>query len=531
MPVRVTLRNRTAVIHASGEEYDRLSDFWSFSPKGLWYMPAYKQTKIIKGQREVTAKQIERLKKRRPLPRARISFLEKELANLDIKLAGLWDGKIRLMKNHVVSSGLFRATWKEAEETCRVKFLLKKDRYTLRFKEGLPDAAEQYRHQNECTRKMKAAIPRGGGIVLAATRSGKTAITARLFSKVECDCLFVVDQLDLLYQQKKELEDWLHEKVGVVGDSVFQPERVTVATIQTLNLYVHDDRFQKWFRGVDVMVVDELHEQMAKRNFKVLETISPVAVFGLTATLQLRQKEVRMKAFAFAGPVIFEFPIKEGVKRKVLTKGYALQLLFRQNGAARDYREDLILQVVENDFKLQACEAVVQALIALDRHVVVLVDRVQHLQDVSDVLSCIPHETAYGKVKVDQRAEAKRLFEDEDIRLLVANKVFKKGITIKRIDAMIDMAEGKSKNDAVQKFGRGLGLCQGKNELIYVDFGTDGGRFGTAAASRRNALRKAGIDVTVNGDVATIRDVLNALSKFVRKVTRGDGNHQTAVDS
>jgi superfamily II DNA or RNA helicase len=247
--------------------------------------------------------------------------------------------------------------------------------------------------------------------------------------------------------------------------------------------------------------------------------VKPVAIFGLTATLQLGQKETRLKAYAFAGPVIFRFPIEEGVKRGVLSKGYVLQLLFPDvDESGNDYQTDLALQVTQNELKLSACVALTNELMRMDRHELILVDRVSHLHDVDDMLKHIPHGLAYGEIKIADRRQVKENFEDDDIKLLIANKVFKKGTSIKRIDAMIDMAEGKSKNDPIQKYGRGIRLHDGKDELLYIDFGTQGhGRFASAATSRRRALKKAGISVTT-ARVNSEAEAVLALKKFSRKV-------------
>jgi superfamily II DNA or RNA helicase len=487
--------------------------------------------------RSVTVKQIKDLRAGPETKKteSRIAVLSEALADLDEQLAAAWDGKISMLSNSVVSSGLFRATWKDAEKACGVKFTARYDRETLEFVPGLPDADEKYRHQNECVAAMQTAIPRGGGIVLSATSSGKTATSAMMFSKVTCDCLFVVDQLDLLYQQVKEIEAWTHETVGVVGDSEFRPARITVATIQTLHIHSKRKDFVKWFRGIDIMVVDELHEQMARRNFDVLQRIKPLAVFGLTATLQLTRKETYMKAYAFAGPVIFRFPIEEGVKRGVLAKGSVLQLLFTPVAVAdgTDYQSELAVQVTENDLKLESCKALAKELtFKMHRHVVILANRKNHVKDLDDVMAGIPHRLAYGDVAVEDRNEAKELFEDEDIKLIIASGVFKKGVSIKRIDAMIDTAEMKSKNDAVQKFGRGLRLHKDKDELVYIDFGTAGdGRFAKAATSRRRAFKQAGIKVIVVKDVSSQADAILALRKFMRKVKNDSGRRSGSIDT
>lgn len=524
--IKVLLTNRTATLFppVDSDTLERLRKFWSFSPKGLWYMPRYTPTKIVKGQLSEAQKMLAKIEHSPFQNKRRAAFYKETIAQLEKKLASLWDGRISFLRGLQLSAGLFRATWKEAQIDCDVRFVVEMRRWSMTIEAGLPPAADQYRHQNECADVMTRAIPRGGGIVLSATSSGKTAIAARLFSRVTGNCLFVVDQLDLLRQQQAEMGSWLQtELIGFVGESVFAPRRVTVATIQTLNAHRNSPEFKSWYSRIDVMIVDELHEQMGKRNFNVLEAIGPVAVFGLTATLEMKLKETRIKAFAFAGPVIYRFPISEGVKRKVLTEGSVLQLLFSPVKMRMGTKPavELAMQVTENQLKLDACLAVTRELLLQDRHVTVLVDRVAHLRDVSSILGGIPHRCAFGAVDVDQRQEAKLLFEQESIRLLVANKVFKKGVSIKRIDAMIDMAEMKSKNDAVQKYGRGLRLHKDKTEFIYVDFGTDGeGRFAKAAASRRRALRQSGIAVQVVRNIGSEADAVSAVRRFIRKVTR-----------
>jgi superfamily II DNA or RNA helicase len=183
-----------------------------------------------------------------------------------------------------------------------------------------------------------------------------------------------------------------------------------------------------------------------------------------------------------------------------------------------DYRTELSAQVTTNLLKLGACDLVTRELLVQDRHVVLLVEQVLHLQNVHDLFKDIPHAEAYGAVKVEKRRQDRLLFEQDEIKLIIANKVMKKGVSVNRIDAMIDMAEGKSKNDPVQKFGRGLRLHRSKSELIYVDFGTQGhGRFAKASISRRRALQAAGISVTM-ARVKTEAEAVSALRKFIARV-------------
>lgn len=519
-PIKIRLSNRTALItDCTTQQYDALQGYWSFSPKGLWFNPKYQPFKRLHGEYQVNIKTLKKLRLEHPEQKMRIRNWERTIANQESRLATMWDGKIQLLKRNCLSSGLFRATRKEAEEALGVHFQVTYQRDSLPMEPGIPFSNNvDYRHQQECVEKMLEATPRGGGLVLSATGSGKTAVAAMYFSRVDGDCVFVVDQLDLLYQQQAELAEWLHEEVGVVGEGTYDIKRVTVITIQTANLHIHDPVFRRWYNDIQVMIVDELHEQMARRNFNVLEAIEPIAVFGLTATLQLTQKEVRLKAFAFAGPVLFTFPLSKGIKRGVLNPVKVLQILFPEvlTGSQEHHLEDILIQVVNNEEKQSACQAIVNLLLQHNRYVIILTNRVKQLKTVAKLFPIAARKRAYGAIAADKRKSAIDAFEAGEIKLLVANKVFKKGVNIKRVDCMIDMAEMKSKNDAAQKLGRIVRLHNDKGMALYIDIGTQSGRYSKAASSRRRALRALEIPVKMV-KVRTAEQAVAEVSKFLKR--------------
>lgn len=469
--VHVTLTNSEAFLTQVDEKtFDFLRDYWSYFHPGARFSRAYRHY--------VSEKQ-----------RAKI---EKD----PDRVVDGWDGKIRLLKNDgTVPAGLFRATKKELQEQ-GIKFKVEYDRpEPPKLRTGVVMNDKNYAYQNKCVQKMITSIPRGGGLILSATGTGKTAIIGLLASRLTWNILFVVDQVNLLYQTQKELASWLKEPVGVVGDQKYDVRRVTAATVQTLSKHLKDRKFREWYRTVDLVVVDEIHVQLNRRNFKVLTAINPIARFGLTATLQMSKKEVRMKAWSYAGPVLYRFPIREAQKKGVVSQGRAVQILF-PGDVHEDYQEDYREEVVENEVKLKACSAIVRYLIGEDRRVIVLVSRIAHVEAVEKALAGIPHRLAYGAVDKSDRLSSIKEFEAGKIKLLIANCVFSKGINIKRVDAIVDMAEMKSKNDAVQKYGRGVRKHVDKKELLYIDFGTKEGRFSKAAKSRARALKAESIPVT-----------------------------------
>lgn len=517
MRVAITLTHKTATItSATPKAIKALTSHLSFYPKGYRFAPAFK--------------------------------------------CGGWDGRIKFVnKGRTIPAGLFRAERKAMNEV-GLFFSVKHKRTKIKNPgagvENDPRTHDpKYAYQGECVDAMVNAVSDGGGIILMLTGGGKTAIAARFAARLNkaYSVLFIVDQVNLLYQAQKEIADWLKEPVGIVGDSEFKPERVTVATIQTLHAHsrlptraklktskqtrreaikcVND--FRMWMVKCSVMIIDELHTQMAMRNFKVIELANPIAVYGLTGTLKLKLKHVRLKATAVAGPVIFEFPMEEGVKAGVVTKATVLQLLFnrRKERQGDGYAKEYPYQTYRHPVKRAALHAIVRYLVRdRGKYVLLLCERVTHLWNLYEAFNDVPHGVACGDVEQHRRLKYQRDFEAGKIRLMIANKVFTKGVNLKRVDVEIDLAEFRDTDAARQKLGRGVRLHIAKNHLLYIDFATlyqtgdslkknrnNGSRFARAGKARASAFKKDGTKV-IKVNVASADEALQAVIKILKKV-------------
>jgi superfamily II DNA or RNA helicase len=474
----VKLTNRWAYLLDEDYDYDRLIPYWSFSVPNFHFM----QNKYIG-----------------------------------------WDGRIKFLKYGKVPAGLFRATRKEIEDAGRIKFNV---RTKLQDLESVQGDRSNRAYQNDCVYSMLSAIRRGGGLVLNATGTGKTRIAGLFSAAIVGTVCFVVDQLDLLEQAVKELKGVLGEEIGYVGNSVFSPKRITVATVQTVHRHIRDPKFRRWFENVNVVIIDEIHVQMARRNFKSVERMKPLAVFGLTATLQLKKKPVRTKAYAIAGPVIYEYPVAKGMDEGVLSRGVVVRVQFRNVlDLEQTYREQYMDNIVDSAERNSVVSRLTRwAIKKKGKYVIVLVSRIQHLKNLSKRLWDIPHKVVFGEKEVKERQSSVRKFEKGEIRLLIANQVFKKGVNIKRVDMMIDATASKNPDDALQKFGRGLRLHDDKEGFMYFDIADEGGydnRYEVAAKRRKKAFKKAGvrtIDVRWRDDAKEVyRTGVQFLEKEIKR--------------
>ncbi len=368
--------------------------------------------------------------------------------------------------------------------------------------------------------------------------SGKTAITGMYLRALRGSGLFLVDELTLLKQAQAELEKWIGEPVGEIGDNVCEPRRITVATIQTIHRHHTDATYRLWMRKLQVMIIDEVHIALNRRNFETVAAIQPPVVFGLTATLELKKKNVAMRAYELCGPVVFTYPLERGVREHVLSKGIAVSVQVHNEVAEptypgggswwqrrlwyrRRYPKAYRDLIVNGELRNEVIRELVETCHAQGKYTIVLVDRKQHLRNLSALFGSIPHELVFGEKQTHQRIASKRKFEQGSLRVLLVNKVFKKGIDIKRVDVIIDGAAMKSRNDAIQKYGRGVRMCEGKTGLIYLDIADTGNRFQKAAHSRGLALRKIGIPLYRVGSELGAQTILNLAEDKLAKLMVG----------
>lgn len=446
-----------------------------------------------------------------------------------------WDGYLHLMQGNRIGTGVFLALKEKMEQEFKIKFKVDDQRKSPDLSDTViySGSHEARPYQKQCLMQMVGAS-KTGGLILNATGTGKTFSTGLYLGCLQGPALFLVDELTLLKQAINELQGVLKEDIGEIGNSIFRPRRVTVATIQTIHRHRFDQSYVDWTRTLQAIIIDELHLALNRRNFQTVAAIRPPVIFGLTATLELKKKSVAYRAYDLCGPVVFEYPLEQGVAEGFLSKGVAVSVQVEQEIKAerirgnprwawvrarykQQYHELYREIIVEGKKRNQVILDLLKTAYKQGKHIVVLLNRVQHLKDLSKKLDGIPHQLVFGEISVGDRVGAQKRFEESKLRVILTNVVFKKGINIKKIDVIIDGAGMKSKNDAVQKYGRGVRLCDGKDGLLYFDIADTGNRFEKAAMSRASALKRTKIPVFKISSEKGAKEILRLAEAKLKK--------------
>ena len=282
--------------------------------------------------------------------------------------------------------------------------------------------------------------------------------------------------------------------------SISRVERVEIHKSRSIKRYKNSSKENSFVYCLEVegnhnffadnVLVSNCHLAINRRQTSTLTALQPPAVLGLTATLALKERHVQLQAFAIAGPVAFRYSLKTGEEEGYLTKGIVVQVkvehLFSKTRDQLEWTDQYYQDVVYNRKRNDAVEQLARLAWQEGRSVVVLAEWLPHLKDLSQRLHDIPHYVISGQIDVDDRVKAKQKFNKGQVRLIITNKVFKKGIDIPKLDCIIDAAGMKSRTDCIQKYGRGARLCPGKEGLLYFDIGDKGSYFLEATCKVRS---------------------------------------------
>lgn len=164
-----------------------------------------------------------------------------------------WDGKEHLLKfskrkGYRIPTGLINDIIQELRKN-KIKFKIIDERKPVKkhidfsWNEGIELRPHQLEAIAAATEK---GLTEGRGILKMPIRSGKTKTAAGIIRALGCRSLFVVPSTLLLYQTQEDLSETLLCPVGIIGDSQWDEENITVITVQTLT-----EAWNRYSKGQD----------------------------------------------------------------------------------------------------------------------------------------------------------------------------------------------------------------------------------------------------------------------------------------
>ena len=364
-------------------------------------------------------------------------------------------------------------TYKEGDLQIDLDPLLPSIPKPLSIPEVLPFNLES--HQQEAIQAM-LAHPRG--VIHYPTASGKTIIFTYFLSLFpKSRALIIVNNQDLLLQTRTGMEKNLNEVIGIVGGGSNNFKRITVGMIQTL---INIENLPDF----DIIIVDEVHhvskfskpftKDKGGSYARVLSKINAPLRYGFTGTLPYLE-EAKWALEGYIGPVIAEKKMSE-VKRVAKIQIRLKMLPITQMAKdAKTYRDAYKWSVVWNSRRHRQVLKDALDMVLEGRTVLILVTQVVHGNNILTMaLRSFPQlriKFVWGGVDKLDRKEVMASLNTGRYDVVIANAVWKEGVDIPTLGAIINAPGGKSEILTIQNLGRGLRTVPGiKDEVILYDY-------------------------------------------------------------
>jgi len=424
---------------------------------------------------------------------------------------GKWDGKSHLFteRTHVFPSGILDRVC-SLLTACRVVYDVvdQRDRTDVSQTVIMPlrSSVELRPYQQQA---LETAIAAGSGVLRIATGGGKTVLGSAIIASLERPAVFLVHRLDLMHQVLDVLRGTVRdgqridglfmypELVGQVGSGVYEPNIVTVMTVQTIcaalgidteetdeldvkdvtTARAHRDQIIGCLSRAEVVLVDECHHVPADTIYAVLEKMGRATFrFGLSAT-DWRDDGADILIEAALGKRLVNITLSDLVKLKYLVPARIKVYDIKNRDAwglanERNYQKIYSKYVVNNMALNEKVVEVNQCWHAEGRTILTLVTAIKHGEMLTEMMSAagIPTVFLSGKDKVDFRKEVLNDIRSKTLRSLVATSIADEGLDLPSLDAINLAGGGRSSTKVYQRIGRSLRPTPGKTEGLVADY-------------------------------------------------------------
>jgi superfamily II DNA or RNA helicase len=317
--------------------------------------------------------------------------------------------------------------------------------------------------------------------VVLPTGAGKTVVFSSLAQQLEAEgkrVLVVMHREELVQQTVAKLKAVGCHSVGVVKAERNETwARIVVATVQTL----YSERRLKMIGGVDVVIYDEMHHSVSKRNRKLLTDLGcfdgRALAVGFTATFMRTDKSKLADDWSVVMERDAVWAIEHGFLTDVVAHSIRVPNLDTtkvKTKAGGDYADGDLGRAMEAS---SAAEVIPVAWrkYAEGRPTILFAPTISSAQQLSDALNDagIVSETVFGHTPSHERNAVYDRIRSGHTKILASVGVLTEGFDIPAISCAIMARPTKSKGLWQQMAGRALRLFPGKDVAVLLDITGD----------------------------------------------------------
>lgn len=310
-------------------------------------------------------------------------------------------------------------------------------------------------------------------LLVLPTGCGKTIV----FAKVAEECVRNGDRV-LIMAHRGELLDQASDKIAKttgLGTAVEKAEqtclgswfRIVVGSVQSLQ---NVNRLKKFDADYfDTIIVDEAHHVLSNSYQKVMEHFSGAKVLGVTATPD--RGDMRNLGNFFES-LAYEYTLPKAIKEGYLSPIKAMTIPLKI-----DFSH---VAIQAGDFKVSDIDTALDPYLhqiaqemkkyCMDRKTVVFLPLVKTSQKFRDILNSEGFHAAECNGSTQARTEILEDFDKGKYNVLCNSMLLTEGWDCPSVDCVIVLRPTKVRSLYCQMVGRGTRLCEGKENLLLLDF-------------------------------------------------------------
>lgn len=310
-------------------------------------------------------------------------------------------------------------------------------------------------------------------LLVLPTGCGKTIV----FAKIVEECVRRGERV-LVLAHRGELLNQAADKIMKVtglGCAVEKAEesclnswyRVVVGSVQTLMRQKRLSQFSENY--FDTIIIDEAHHSISDSYQNVLNHFYDSKVLGVTATPDRGDMKNLGQVF---DSLAYEYTLPKAIKEGYLSpiKAQTIPLKLDLTGVstqAGDFKASDIDTALDPYLMQIAAEMLKYC---ADRKTVVFLPLVKTSQKFTDILNSKGFRAAEVNGNSADRAEVLSDFENGKYNVLCNSMLLTEGWDCPSVDCVIVLRPTKVRGLYCQMVGRGTRLCEGKTELLLLDF-------------------------------------------------------------
>ncbi len=321
---------------------------------------------------------------------------------------------------------------------------------------------------------VAAMLQHDAGVLCAPTAFGKTVTAAAMIARRRVNTLILVHRTELLKQWLERLQAFLgtgKEGIGTIGGGKARPTgRIDIAVMQSLS---RQGEVSTLIENYGQVIVDECHHVGAVSFDAILKRVKAKYVLGLTAT-PIRRDGQQPIIFMQCGPIRHAAATPAGAPRdlEVVPRSGCPRIDLPSEAGI----QDVFRHLINDQNRTRAIATEIQCAFARGRKVLVLTERIEHLDAIRTALA--GHEPApfvlHGRMPKRQRdaliAQLDALPPDAPRILLATGRLVGEGFDHPPLDTLV-LAMPVSWRGTLQQYaGRLHRELASKTAVQIIDF-------------------------------------------------------------